>query len=381
MSILCCTNRSGSPYYDDYYSRETCVRGGDRGIDIDDLPDATITNIHNYKLSGSCGHHNTEVRVFVERRTLDDRVICNRGKWEVYVDLTGDVSQKERFQVAASQGGSGGRVCREVQNLFYCGDGYIGISNVSGKSSDNFCVMQYEARFEPGEEETNYYNRGNYIEAKSIPNGSIITNVSITDAIQYCRNNARSGGVGYNLMTNEEWQIIARSIELEDSNWNLGESVVAGDNYLNLGNIRGRIEDRVDISDERSERWNLNTRFHRLLNGAYIWDFSGNVWEIVSHNLDDLPDDYRGFIYKVSREPELKNLIGPRKNYTSLDTTTERYSYASGLGYAELSGGGVLLRGGSVNSFDRGGGIFSARSVRSSLERTNDVGFRCTFRP
>ena len=83
----------------------------------------------------------------------------------------------------------------------------------------------------------------------------------------------------------------------------------------------------------------------------------------------------------VSREPELKNLIGPRKNYTSLDTTTERYSYASGLGYAELSGGRVLLRGGSVNSFDRGGGIFSARSVRSSLERTNDVGFRCTFRP
>ena len=373
MTVLSCRIQPDALYLEQF-DRETCNRNVDRGIDIDELPIADIGNVHDYRLSGSCNKNDVEIKVFVEGRMLDNEVICHRGKWEISVDIAGAVSQRESFQVAISQGGGGGRVCEEVENYFICPDNYVGISNVVGASSDSFCVMKFEARFESGEEFENPFDRkGLRLRASARPNGSIITDVSINNAIKYCKEN----GIGYNLLTNDEWQIIARSIELEDSNWFEKESGVRALNYLNFGNVFGSIQTDGDTSDERGI-WSKETRFHRLLNGSMIWDFSGNVWEIVSHNIK-LSDDYEGYIYRLPSS--MKHIFGPEKNYRSLDSISELRNYGVGLGYASLEGGSIILRGGSFRSYEMNAGIFSVMSTSSTNEERSDVGFRCTYRP
>ena len=357
--------------YSQNFDQEGCSSSNSDIINVDDLEEVSVKNASEYILSGGCSRNNTELQVFLEGHPVDQDPVCNRGKWRLSVDITGIVSQKENFQVAVSQGGRGGRVCVRVKNHFVCPEGYIGVPQWDGFTSQSFCIMKYEAKHGPGSED-----RGrDVIQAQARANGKPITGVTIQQARQFCREN---GGIAYDLMSNKEWQSVARAIEVVDDNWSEGIARVNHNNFLNTGNTSDTVlsESRQDDEDEP---FSPDKRTHRLINGAYIWDFAGNLWEMVQHNINDMPEKYFGYIYKLPTN--LENLFGPEKNYSTLSNWAIKRDFG-GLGYANLSTfRGVIIRGGGRS--EREAGVFS---VDSSLSQTRllsrrDVGFRCSYHP
>ena len=214
------------------------------------------------------------------------------------------------------------------------------------------------------------------VKAESRADGVLISRVNEQEAIKYCEEN----GAGYTLINNDEWQTIGRNIEAVSANWSKGNNSIKSDNWLKVGNISGlkssspeqKIDDKI---------WNKHDRYHKLLNGEYIWDFSGNLTEIVQHNLSNLPATYRGYVYKMPQE--LKDLFGPKRDYSVFNERENSRGF-SGLGFIQAeSFNGAILRGGTAGNRALGSGIFSADTSADPnrvLFRSN-VGFRCVYYP
>lgn len=370
---------SCSPSYDDpRYDRfddEACRKWDDNNpVTLDDLEPANSRNASNYIISGKCDSNNSEIRIYIEGVPLDEFPRCRGGKWQTSSDLTGIIYQRRDYQVALSAGGRSGRLCRDIINNFYCPtEGYIGVAKLEGFTDRDFCVMKFEARSSErgGRGDSRQYGR--IIRAESTINGDPITRVTETEAIRYCREN----GPGYDLITNNEWQTIARSIEVVDRNWSRNRAIIESGNRLNIGSTSG-IRTRSDDREEEYDNWSYNKRFHTLSNGEKIWDFSGHLWEIVK--MGDIPlqaGKYSGFVYEMP--VSLKQLFGPQRDYSILQGSTQREG-RNGLGRLYVdSFRGSLIRGGANQ---QNAGIFSADTTKDSngVARQN-VGFRCVYYP
>ncbi|MYE07488.1 MAG: formylglycine-generating enzyme family protein [Oligoflexia bacterium] len=342
-----------------------------RTADINDLGLIDSDNASEYSISGTCERDGSEVKIYIEGYPLDQPPTCNRGQWKISVDITGIVNKKERIQVAVSQTGNSGLLCKNTTNHFICPQGYIGVPEFSNFTGSAFCVMKYEAKVPSGTSLGSPYNRPT-LKAEAIARGVLIKGISEENAINYCKEN----GIGYKLITNDEWNTIARHIESVDVNWSKKTTRIQTGNQLNIGSISG-IKTSSNDDDINDERWSLNKRTHKLPNNEYIWDFSGNLGELVQHNISSLPTTYTGYIYNLPTS--LKNLFGPREDYTILDDR-ERINRFAGLGYMQGSRfSGAILRGGSNN---RTAGIFS---VDTTFEKDRtlrpNIGFRCTYNP
>ena len=353
----------------DAFDLETCNRGAeDESMSIDDLPPASSSNASSYQLSGACNNDQSEVRIFIESFPLDEYPLCQRGKWQTTVDLTGIIAQKEEFQVAISS--SRGKICKEVKNQFYCPQGYIGVAKMHGFTDKDFCVMKYEAKSSESRQ-SSFASAQNRL-AESRAEGHVITRVTEIEARRYCTDN----GPGYDLINNHQWQTIARRIETVDSNWSRNLAVIEAGNRLNIGNTAGIKQNSNDREEEDNINWSYDKRWHQLSNGAYIWDFSGNLWEIVKWN-SSLPNTtYRGYVHNMPQS--LKQFFGPQRNYNVLDTSQRVWKI--GLGHISASSfKGALLRGGSDRQT---AGIFSADTTKTKtgVARLN-IGFRCIYTP
>ena len=369
---LSCTQQSSLNRTYQQFDRETCNANIDRRTaDINELNEISSDNAHNYTVSGTCTRDNSEVKVYIEGHPLDKKPICNRGQWEVSVDITGIINKKERVQVAASQAGSSGLLCKNTTNHFICPTGYIGIPQLDQFTYNNFCVMKYEAKSRKSVS-SSPYNRP-IIKAEAIAGGNLIKRVSEEEAFKYCKEN----GAGYSLINNKEWQTIARHIEQTKVNWSNGSIQIGNGNRLNIGNTSGQ-ESTSNENDINDQKWHLNKRAHKLPNNEYIWDFSGNLEEIVLSNISSLPVEYSGYIYNIPTQ--LKELFGPDRDYTILDDR-ERIRGFGGLGFMTANRfEGSLLRGGS-NS--RTAGIFSGDTTitKDRVKARPNIGFRCVYHP
>ena len=368
MFFCSCTDSGDTKY--DRFDEEACGKWNDPDTTIDELPPADSRNASNYILSGSCNDNSTEIRIYIEGRQLDEFPRCQRKKWQTSTDLTGTIDRRRDYQVALSAGGRSGRLCTDVTNKFYCPEGYIGVSKLEGFTDRDFCVMKYEARTES----RNNRQYKQIIKAESRTNGEPITRVTETEAIRYCKEN----GPGYDLINNNEWQTIARSIEIVDTNWSRNRALIESGNRLNIGSTGGI----RNISDDREEcditNWSYDKRSHKLSNAACIWDFSGHLWEIVKMGDSPPPsEEYSGFVYEMPIG--LKQLFGPRRDYRILQGSTQREG-RNGLGriYSD-SFRGSLIRGGANQ---QSAGIFSTDTTKNSsgIARQN-VGFRCVYYP
>ncbi len=343
--------------------------------DFDELDIIDSDNVSEYRISGTCENENAELKIYIEGYPLDDPPVCNRRKWEISVDITGIVNQKERIQFAVSQPGERGLLCKNTSNHFVCPRGYIGVAEFDNFTSAAFCVMKYEAKTSSDINKGSFYNRP-IIKAEAIASGNVITKINESDAIKYCKEN----GVGYDLINNDEWQTIARHIESVAVNWSQNTTKIQNGNILNIGSTR---KETSSNNDNITDQWKLNKRTHKLPNNEYIWDLSGSVSELVQHSIQSLPTTYTGYIYKLPTS--LKRLFGPDRDYTILDDRERRNSFA-GLGFMEgrrLESG--LIRGGGLRGFSRRNvGIFS---VDTTIDTNNihlrglNVGFRCTYHP
>ena len=369
--LLSCEQSSTRRTQYQQFDRESCNSNRERTtVNIDEPTAIDNSNASDYTISGTCERENAEVKVHIEGHPLDVSPICNRGEWEVSVDITGIVNKKERVQIAASQAGSSGLQCENTTNYFVCPDGYIGVSEMDNVTFRAFCVMKYEAK---SNKRLPSPHQRSIIKAEARAEGVLINRITETDAIKYCEHN----GPGYTLINNKEWQAIARHIELTAVNWSKGHTKIENGNFINIGNVSG-IKTKSSESDINDKKWHKNKRTHKLLNGEYIWDFSGNLSEVVQHDIRSLPATYTGYIYKLP--VQMKEIFGPDRDYTILDDR-ERINHFAGLGYMQGNRfEGALIRGGNNN---RTAGVFSVDTTFTGdrLNYRGNVGFRCVYHP
>ena len=359
------------------------------GVSINsNLEDIDSQNAGEYSLSGKCEDSSEDVEISISGKRVN--VACSGKAWRVLLDVTSVVQGADVVDISASSSSSS--ACESVENYFNCPENYIPVPQLSGYTERDFCVMKYEARSEDerdrryglgydgrsndrrrDEDRENYYDR-----AVSSPDDEPWTQISYDQAKEKCQNN----GAAYSLISNDEWQTIARHIESEDENWSLGRRAVQSGNVLNRG--MGFSESRGERAGRSSSSyWEENKRSHILPNGEEIWDFSGGVWEMILDSTSSLRLSKGDNDYISNLSGTHKDLFGPKNNYRSVSERgrSRRDGYA-GLGYAYLSDiKEGIARGGSSQ---RDLGIFSVTAniqYGSSRTTARATGFRCVFHP
>ena len=346
-----------------------------------------------------------------------------------------------------------------IRNGSICPDGYIPIpGNTEYGTSGGFCVMKYEARArdDATSQIVEFGCGGTGRHCSSIPQAisdwsveNPATPVSVAralpwrmitkvQAISECQslnseltaddiiNDSNNDGT-YDLITNDEWQTIARNIEVVASNWKekLIGHVATGqggsnDNRLNRGHTKSDSKFQIlvasaSVADREAciytyayysqnwenafcpgegEGWHIQKRTHLLSNGYKIWDFSGNNFEYVrdsslgsygpsatirelqlSTHSNEL--SLSGGLTSTARSA--KDQFGPDLAYND-ESHADIMGY--GLGYANLdSNVGVdIIRGGSYSSTEYAG-VFSVGLSSQPYKGSGNVGFRCVYRP
>jgi hypothetical protein len=271
------------------------------GSVADTKSDSLLTNIlmHSYDLhlgakfddtaQGSFDGYIDEVRISKIARTSD------------WIETT-VVNQQ-----AATPGGGGYLDPIGIE----CPTDWIAVPGNTTYGTTDFCVMKYEARLEYDGSivpDGNVNNDAQYDWAVQYggPTDGLFRAVSAAEGqpwvyIRRGENGAATGagaieacqalGAGYDLLTNAEWQTIARDIEAQQSgptnNWVVDGS---SDTTLNSGHTdnspaqscdSGRELVDTDCLDSGGESDPSELRTHHLSNGELIWDVAGNAWEWV----------------------------------------------------------------------------------------------------
>ena len=322
-----------------------------------------------------------------------------------------------------------------VSNSISCPTGYIPVTGNAFYGTSDFCVMKYEAKLLY---DTN--GDGDFSDASIVADGNSSNTYNFdtdyetpTELIKYKavseisgrpwvrmkrgENGAATGqgaleacqrlntqeGVSnkYDIISNDEWQTIARDIAAQQSggtnNWGTDSN---GDVVLNHGHADNSPSQSCDASNEYVQTDCANSggetkfqekRTHNLSNNEVIWDVAGNVWEWVKDNnttpayqgngtfdywtdwvdsnSDGISDSYSG----------AQDLFGPL-DLTPAICTNPNANNKCGLGYLYDYDAGAVVRGGLwFNS--TGSGVFSADLSVGPSYSYNGIGFRCVYHP
>lgn len=256
--------------------------------------------------------------------------------------------------------------------ILNCPTGYIAIPGSATLETNDFCVMQYEAKcattaaptvglISPATGNTTYNNTsqactGSYAPV-SIPSGVPIGNISQTTAKTYCQ------AIGGHLITNVEWMTIARNIEQVASNWNGG---VIGTSWINWGNYSG--SSALDGTTPGSAQ---SKRTHTLSTGELIWDISGNVAEWTDDTCTTATYPSGGYTeWNNASLNSIRSLNGPSNSaWNDASNGMGRYFGCSANGRAFSRGGSL---GGASNA-----GIYQMNLSFDTTTTDTKVGFRC----
>ena len=289
-----------------------------------------------------------------------------------------------------------------VTNTSSCPSGYVGvpgnstaglgsplatIGNTTGSldPSRAFCVMKYPAK-----------NVSSV--ATSVAAGTPWVDITRDTAATTCS----SLGAGFGLISNTQWQVVARNAENVASNWSGG---AVGTGVLNRGHsdnspasALANTADDTDgyfgtgITGLTSQAWSglgatpaaggEQKRTFNLSNGKVVWDFGGNVWQWVSDNY-----------WTLSMSPAIGAGWSEYSNTTNfpitgVDSFKNRLNFAPSGSYNSVQNAGQLY-GGSAGAVSRGGfwnstsvgGLFSARLSGVLTSAGLNLGFRCAFLP
>ena len=336
-------------------------------LTITELEIVDSGNVGKYPLEGRCEEEDKLITVTVNGYKTEKTPKCDRGRWEINLDLTEVITEGNTVAFHATH--NRGRLCKEARVAFRGPKNYIPISASDDYDESSFYVMKYEAKLE-GEKTAS--------KAVSEPTGYPISRITHQEALLLCQNN----GSRYELMKNSQWQTIVRAIEDENKNWSQGHHSPSDNNTLNCGIARG-IPQEASSNDSNDcattfcdSNWDINRRTHFLPNGKKIWDMCGNVGEMMKNRYNE-NDSFKGYVYQLSSD--LKKLFGPKKTYSIVNAS--RRSTTWNLGYADIDRGNDLIIRGLPG---RDAGIFSVNITSDQVSRRgsgHDVGFRCVYTP
>ena len=273
-----------------------------------------------------------------------------------------------------------------------CPPNFVDVPHLADYTTKDFCVAKYEMKKDDSD---NAVSR-----AKSQPWVSITRD----NAIDRCTDM----GTGYDLITNDEWQTMARNIELVGSNWDGGKVGSVGmnqghnDDYPNVAlSAPENSDDGCSYTKNKCNKngWHAQRRTHHLSNGQVIWDAGGNVVEWVKDSSRNTDYKHGGYVM----------LFNPQKNPSAIYalsggiTTTPRNAKGQfgpkgtyriftgvygGLGTWSLSitninADGKIRRGGffRFNSSGLFGTIFWSPYQSTYGVANAYVGFRCVYHP
>jgi formylglycine-generating enzyme required for sulfatase activity len=256
-----------------------------------------------------------------------------------------------------------------------CPDGYILVGGNPDLDTRDFCVARFEMKERAGK-------------PVSQAAGKPWMQVSRDEAVALCA----SLGPGYALISNDQWQTLARDIESVAANWSSGQ---VGAGALNMGNFSTELGGAVP--DDPCATEGFPTRFpgcrkggspdfarkrdHVLSSGETIWDMGGNTGEWTSTSVGaELPGDFRG--RPCSAPGPYRRHFGSAGSYPG---RCDEHENSLGLGYIEGSGGSVIFRGGGAGSEGSAWatcpGVFYANTNSYWDASRPGPGFRCVRRP
>lgn len=257
-----------------------------------------------------------------------------------------------------------------------CPTGYILIPALAGYSADPFCVAKYEMKNVSGT-------------AISQADNTPWTDISRNEAIAACS----ALGSRYALISNAQWQTIARNIANVAWNWSSG-LVASSASQINMGHTDGLPNEPLAADDSNfcyntdqdcsATLWNLQRRVHQLSNQEYIWDFSGNVWEWVREDVTQL--SVTGSLtsntaYSFDGLPSLSNiqtLFGPASNWSSNLFKLGKVFIGDSMNMINTA---IARGGGWTNLTNDIAGIFTVSLKNDHPETTKGTynGFRCVY--
>lgn len=275
-----------------------------------------------------------------------------------------------------------------------CPAGYVLVPKNNDYVPYNFCVMKYEAKAltTAGTVDLDGCNEagcttGNWgtlsHSPTSVADGLPWRMVSYDTALAECR----SLGNNYNLITNAQWQTVARNLELVSANWTTGS---LGTGCMFTGNANDLTCGYNGANPEGGTGRNTRARLF-LSNGQEVWDFSGNMTEwvadpntfhygpeammagvtLVTHATTGILDD------QVSRAS--KEQFGPSGTYSGCNNAGNDYC---GIGNGWLSpANGAISRGGNYNDTFYAGVFMSYLLNGTGGSGSVNTGFRCTYLP
>lgn len=359
--------------------------------EIVNLVEVNSANVQSYDLSGDCTDGESILIKMYEEEKMST---CNNNIFTMGLELTKFHEKKELlFEVQLQNK----KIKYKAVNKFNCPANYIPVPKKENYSDLSFCVSKYEMK----------ENLDNNL-PESTPSGMPWVNITRDNAILKCQNL----GIGFDLISNDQWQILARNIENVPQNWDSG--VVGGGFGLNQGHSDSSpmmaLEATSDDNDScflteqncNLQNWSNQRRIHFLSNGQIIWDLAGNVWEWVKDDNSsayhlprtggfpnspratllselDYPFEAQLFNGTSSIFRNAKNQFGPEGFYPQFSDNTNH----GGLGVTYLfQNAGTIHRGGRFTAgSNMVSGIF-ALSLGADFNNISDSrGFRCVFNP
>ena len=261
----------------------------------------------------------------------------------------------------------------------HCHENFVFSPPLNPFTTEGFCVAKYEMKNPTGKQ------------AVSRPRYSPLIDISRAEAIRWCQ----GMGSGYDLISNDQWQTVARHIESESLNWlnpeQSGKTLPQGNQTATI--LEASLNDQCSAGDPPSLkqqtfcpsdlRQTKENRVFVLPHGEVIWDLAGNVSEWVKDDLS-LPGDATISQSMVGQNIYVNSLLlgSGLSFFKSLFGATKSYSTHAGLGYGYIRDEVGILRGG----YGRISGLFTFELVHpnpnitpyNSQVRTIDTrGFRC----
>ena len=301
-------------------------------LTLDTLEEISVFNASTYTLKGTCSENGQPVQISINTSDITTSVNCTNNSWEVALDLTALSTTPPSLQVqhkksSETTGVVISKASSELTYSFNCPTDYIPVPRLEGYTSRDFCVSQFEEKKDPRASVVKPY-----------------VEITHTNSRAYCQNKTTRGGY-YDLISNDQWQTLARNIEKVAENWENGS---IGTTALNQGAILGTNAELIPIPKSSQEKnnpcyetgatcdfntWHKYRRTHKLSNGQIIWDLSGNAgeWirEIFGNTSNYSHSSYISVIKndsykKASKNPKKPSIIVLKSLYVGNEQSRER---------------------------------------------------------